>query len=304
MAGQQPDRSIRVDTGDSDSWLRGRFRAMASPCELLCETDDAARAAELTNIAAAEAWRIEDKFSRYLGGSIVSQINSAGGQPVTLDAETAQIIDFARTLYELSDRSFDITSGVLRHVWTFDGSDCVPARGQVAPIMEKVGWHRVSWQPPVLQMPAGMEIDLGGIGKEYAVDRASSMLRERAAVSCLVNFGGDLAVTAAPQRFGHWKVGIEAVATDASIPSSMLNLRVGALATSGDARRFLLRDGVRYSHILDPRTGWPVPGAPRSITVAADTCTQAGMLSTLAMLKGEGAEAFLDAEGVRHWCHR
>jgi thiamine biosynthesis lipoprotein len=84
----------------------------------------------------------------------------------------------------------------------------------------------------------------------------------------------------------------------------IVELHRGALATSGDARRYLERDGVRYSHILDPRTGWPVAGAPRSITVAAPTCTEAGMLATFAMLRGPDAESFLDAEGVRYWCIR
>ena len=88
------------------------------------------------------------------------------------------------------------------------------------------------------------------------------------------------------------------------MPASLLNLQIGALATSGDARRFLLKDGVRYSHILDPVTGWPIKDAPRSITVAADTCIQAGMLSTLAMLQGEGAETFLSAQDVSYWCDR
>ena len=84
----------------------------------------------------------------------------------------------------------------------------------------------------------------------------------------------------------------------------MIELLSGALATSGNTRRFLVHDGVRYSHILDPTTGWPVMDAPHAITVAADTCTQAGMLSTMAMLKGADAENFLAAEGVRHWCRR
>jgi thiamine biosynthesis lipoprotein len=84
----------------------------------------------------------------------------------------------------------------------------------------------------------------------------------------------------------------------------VINLSCGALATSGDTQRYLLRDGVRYGHILDPTTGWPVENAPRSITVAADTCTQAGMLSTLAMLRGTHAEAFLEEEGVQFWCLR
>ena len=78
----------------------------------------------------------------------------------------------------------------------------------------------------------------------------------------------------------------------------------GALATSGDARRFVMKDGIRYGHILDPTTGWPVENAPHSITVAADTCTQAGMLATLAMLNGAAAENFLDAQDIQFWCQR
>ena len=85
---------------------------------------------------------------------------------------------------------------------------------------------------------------------------------------------------------------------------TVIALAAGALATSGDARRFVESGGVRYGHILDPTTGWPVAGAPTSVTVAADTCVQAGMLSTFAMLEGEGAEAFLETEGVRYWCER
>ena len=149
-----------------------------------------------------------------------------------------------------------------------------------------------------------MEIDLGGIGKEYAVDRVAGILREAAACSAVVNFGGDLAVTRPPRERDAWRVGIEAVSERDGGAETLLEIRAGALATSGDARRFLLKDGVRYSHILDPTSGWPVQGAPRSVTVAADTCTQAGMLSTLAMLQGENAEAFLDGEGLKYWCRR
>ena len=87
-------------------------------------------------------------------------------------------------------------------------------------------------------------------------------------------------------------------------PERVINLKTGALATSGDARRFLQKYGIRYSHIIDPTTGWPVKDAPRSVTVAADTCVQAGMLSTLAMLEGAEAEAFLEAQGFDFWCLR
>ena len=147
-----------------------------------------------------------------------------------------------------------------------------------------------------------MEVDLGGIGKEYAVDRCTNLARSAVNVPAMINFGGDLAVTSPPVTRDAWRVGIEGPNVDAA--EKLVDLRQGALATSGDARRFLIRDGVRYSHILDPGTGWPVPDAPASITVAADTCTQAGMMSTLAMLRGADAEDFLAAQELLYWCRR
>lgn len=298
----RPERNISVDKGEG-CW-RGHFLAMASPCEVLCESDAADEVRRLTTLVATEAWRIEDKLSRYLPGNIVSRINEAGGQGVEVDSETAQLIDFSITLHELSAGRFDITSGVLRRVWTFDGGRKVPSRSSVTEVLQRVGWNRVRWDAPILQMQPGMEIDFGGIGKEYAVDRAATLLREATAASCLVNFGGDLVGVRKPRLRDAWKVGVEAINPRNTSADKLLNLQIGGLATSGDARRFLLRDGIRYSHILDPLTGWPVPDAPRAVTVAADTCTQAGMLSTLAMLEGAHAEAFLDAQAVRYWCNR
>ncbi len=275
---------------------------MGSPCELLCEADSSDEATELADLAAREAWRIEDKLSRYVSDNIVAQINSANGQPVEVDDETADLLSFAETLYTLSDGCFDITSGVMRRVWVFDGSDNIPSTKQVARLLSLVGWDKVSWRRPILQLPKGMEIDLGGVGKEYAVDRTVQILREHSEVPCLVNFGGDLAVTAPPQLRATWLVGIEN--SESGGADKLVELRHGALATSGDARRFLLKDGVRYSHVIDPRSGWPVIDAANSITVAADTCTQAGMLSTLAMLKGRDAESFLDDQAEQYWCRR
>ena len=275
---------------------------MGSPCELVCEAPKRREALELTQLVADEAWRIEDKFSRYLAGNIVSRINSAGGTAVEVDDETADLLDFAITLYELSERRFDITSGVLRRVWHFDGGDGVPDEDSVKAILRLVGWHRVKWRRPVLEMPPGMEIDLGGIGKEYAVDRCAALAREQGGSPCLANFGGDLATTGAPRRRRRWKVAIEGDEPEA--PDRIIDIKQGALATSGDARRFLLKNGVRYGHILDPTTGWPVPNAPRSITIAADTCVEAGMISTLAMLQGAEAENFLGAQDIVCWCRR
>jgi thiamine biosynthesis lipoprotein len=295
-----PDRKLTI--APTQSGFAARFQAMGSPCEVLSEALSEAEARTLGQRVADEAWRIEDKFSRYIAGNIVDQLNRAGGAPVTVDAETANLLNFAQVLHELSDGMFDITSGALRKVWRFDGGDQVPTASAVSKILKRVGWHRVKWSEPVLRMSAGMEIDFGGIGKEFAVDSATAILRDRTETACLVNFGGDLAVTGVPARKQAWVVGIEALAPAAA--ETLIELKMGALATSGDARRYLLKDGIRYSHVLDPHSGWPITDAASSITVAADTCTQAGMLSTLAMLKGAGAEEFLAQQSENSWCRR
>jgi thiamine biosynthesis lipoprotein len=276
-----------------------RFSAMAGPCELLLGRVERDLALELGSVAADEAHRIERKFSRYRADSVVSWIHQRRGSVIQVDDETASLLSFAQQCFELSDGMFDVTSGPLRRVWRFDGSADLPAPDAVAKLLPLIGFQKLSWKSPWLCVPPAMEIDFGGIGKEYAVDRAYDLLLARCPVPFLVNFGGDLRVSR-PLPHGPWKVGIER--PDANLRAAMmLEVEYGALATSGDSHRFLLKDGIRYGHILDPRTGWPVADAPRSVTVAASSCTEAGLLATLAILKGAGASRFLTEQDVRFW---
>ncbi|MDP8983804.1 MAG: FAD:protein FMN transferase [Pseudomonadota bacterium] len=279
-----------------------QFTAMASPCAVLIDTQDARLGSEVGELVKAEALRIEAKFSRYRP-SVVTQINETAGQAVTVDPETADLIDYAATCYALSDGRFDITSGALRRVWKFDGSASLPTERQVREVLQCVGWQRVAWNRPVLQLRAGMEIDFGGIGKEYAVDRALSLAESHTDAPVLVNFGGDLRVSGARHDGTPWYVAIENV-DHTGTAAGLLELLSGALATSGDAHRFVREGDARYGHVLDPTTGWPVLDAPRSVTVHANTCTEAGLLAKLALLRGRGAEQFLELESVRAWCIR
>jgi len=166
--------------------------AMGSPCELLIESNDQFIAKRLVQVVADEAWRIEDKFSRYLPGNIIDRINRSNGNAVETDKETAGLLDYAAALTDMSEGGFDITSGVLREIWKFDGSDNLPDSSSVNTVLEQVGWHRVDWSRPQLTIQPGMQIDLGGIGKEYAVDKAAGLLRDQTDVPCLINFGGDI----------------------------------------------------------------------------------------------------------------
>ena len=275
------------------------FTAMASPCELLLPSGEEKAALNLGMLVAQEARRIEKKFSRYRDDSVTAWIHENRGVRIEVDAETASLIDFARQCFDLSEGLFDVTSGVLRHAWRFDGSDRVPEADAIRRLMPLVGFDKLRWQSPHLYLPAGMELDFGGVGKEYAVDRAYDLLAARRSAAFLINFGGDLRANRSLSH-GPWQVGIERPDADRQA-TMILDLEHGALATSGDSRRYLMKDGVRYGHILDPRTGWPVAHAPRSVTVAASSCTEAGLLSTLALLHGARAREFLEEQGVRYW---
>ncbi len=290
-----------ISTEILDSYSVGRFNAMACPCEILVETLDSELLEKLTRLAYQEAKRIEQKFSRYRDDNIIFQINNSDGKRIEVDDETALMFDFADQCYQLSEGKFDVTSGVLRKIWRFDGSDNIPTQQQVDEVRQYIGWQRVQWHKPFITLPAGMEIDLGGIGKEYAVDSTLGILKQHTDQSFVVNFGGDIACSGPRSNNTPWTIGVDDPEHTGEQAAGKIALYQGGLATSGDARRFLIKDGVRYSHILDPQTGWPVPDAPRSVTVISSTCIEAGMLSTFAMLQGDKAVEFLKAQEVQYW---
>jgi len=247
-----------------ESFQTLRFEAMSCPCEILIDSTDSALGAQALELALREAKRVEKTFSRFLKGNIVDRINQSGGKKVEVDEETASLLDYADECYEMSGGLFDIT---------------------------RRGWNRVSWKRPFIQLPQGFEIDLGGICKEYAADRILELLMKRHKISTLVNLGGDIAV--AGER--HWSIGIE----DATHPGHIvqtIQVRRGGVATSGTTKR--------GGHIVNPKTGRPVTAAPLSVTVAAKTCTEAGFWSTLALLRGDSAEAFLKEQDLEFWCYR
>lgn len=281
-----------------DSFIAANFQAMASPCEFLFDTLDETLAQSLAQKGLKEVKRIERKFSRYVKDNLCSAINTADGETVTIDDECYRLLEFANTCYELSDGMFDLTSGVLRRAWTFDCSDRIPHQRKIDALLPLVGWENIRYDTHTIQMKPGMEIDFGGIGKEYAVSAISTIFKVGAPeLSVLINLGGDIQITSPRKMEQPWHVGIEN-------HEHVIPIIRGALATSGDAKRYLLKNGKRYSHILNPKTGWPVANAPSSITTHAPLCIQAGCLATLALLNGKNAESFLKSQDVKYWCSR
>lgn len=283
----------------NDYWL-GKFDCMASPCEVFIRTEYAAHAKKIIQIAETEARRIEKKYSRYASNNIIYQINNANGKTLSVDEETALLLDYAAQCYQLSDGLFDVTAGVLRKIWRFDGSDNIPKQQDIDQIINYIGWHKVKWQKPLLTLCPGMEIDFGGIGKEYAVDRVTTLIKQISSAFALINFGGDMTTVGYQNGEKPWEIGLQDPSKPESAPIARIKLSHGAVATSGDTNRFLLKNGQRYSHILNPKTGWPIDHAAKQVTVMAPTCIEAGMLATFAILQGIDAESFLAAQDVEY----
>ena len=272
------------------------FRAMGSPCEV--RVYGGAEAEATLMAARAEVARLEVKYSRYRDDSLTARINQSAGDDtgVEVDAETAHLLDYADSCFRQSDGLFDITSGILRRAWNFK-SGKLPAQAELDALLPLVGWRQVRWRSPLVVLPKpGMQLDFGGYVKEYAVDRVAELCRARGAQHGLVDLGGDLAVIGPHPNGKPWRVGVRDP-RDPEHALGSLPLGWGAIASSGDYERCMVVDGVRYGHILDPRTGWPVRGLA-SVTIAASHCLVAGTLTTIAMLKGERGAAWLDGTGA------
>ena len=272
---------------------------MAAENELQLWSPQAANAQRAAEAAIADVRRIEAKYSRYLPDSVTTRINdAAGGKAVAIDAETAALLRYADHCFDLSGGRFDVTSGVLRRAWDFKRKPPqLPAATALADATRLVDWASVEWSGECIRLPrVGMEIDFGGIGKEYAADRAATICIDHGIRHGLVNLAGDVRVLG-PQPDGTpWRAGIRHPRVD-GVAIAAFDLAEGGLATSGDYERYFDLGGKRYCHILDPRTGRPVTHW-QSVSVAAPLCVVAGSCATIAMLRGEGATAFLDAQGL------
>ena len=185
--------------------------------------------------------------------------------------------------HEQSGGLFDITSGVLRHLWHRHRT-ALPSRREREACIAKVGWEKVRRSEGSVYLPlAGMELDFGGVVKEYAADAAAVLARKAGIRHGLINLGGDIRIVG-PQPDGRpWPIGVvHPLHPDSAIAT--VTLMEGALTTSGGYERFVEIEGRRYGHLIDPRTGWPVEGLS-SVSVVADQAIVAGSIASIALLQ-------------------
>ena len=273
---------------------------MAAVHAITVDSGDARRAREAVDAAIADVLRIEAKYSRYRDDSLLSRINQAAGtSAITIDEETRALLDYADRCYELSGGRFDVTSGVFRQAWNFRRDPPrLPDFREIDALRALVGWPQVErTKTTVMLRRPGMELDFGGIGKEYAADRVASILQEHGIAHALVNLGGDVRAIGTQANGARWHIGIRHPREPEPAVVASIDLADGAIATSGDYERYFEIGGRRYCHLIDARTGAPV-SAWQSISVAAPLAIVAGSCSTIAMLMGSGGAAFLEEQNV------
>jgi thiamine biosynthesis lipoprotein len=280
--------------------FRFPFPAMGSRCEVRLYARDEASASASAQAAIADVRRLDAKYSRYRADSITAEINrvAAAGGAIDVDAETATLLDYAATCFEQSDGLFDITSGVLREAWRSDRKT-LPEAALLEALLARMGWSKVRWDRPRLVFGVSrMEIDFGGIVKEYAADRAAVICAEAGFEHGLVDLGGDIKIIGPHPDGTPWAVGIQHP-RDADAVMATIDLVRGSVASSGDYERFVEIDGRRFSHILSPRTGMPVQGLA-AVSVVAEDCVVAGSATTIAMLMEERGPVWLAEFGLPH----
>jgi thiamine biosynthesis lipoprotein len=274
------------------------FKAMGSFCEIQLFDESRIRVKNVVNQLAEEVARLEKKYSRFREDSFLTEINSSAGNKLGLaiDDETQSLFDHALNCFEQSDGLFDITAGALNKIWDFKKA-LVPSQAQIDVARAHVGLNKLSCKDSHIHLPRDMQIDFGGIVKEYAADSVARLARSLGVEHGLVNLGGDFSVIGSQPDNKPWAVGISSPVSESGVMAK-IELNDGGLASSGDYERFFMHEGKRYSHILNPMTGWPSNGL-RAVSIAANLCSVAGSAATIAMLKDESeAKAWLKDSGL------
>ncbi len=290
LIGALPDARAESKSANPDHKIVRSARAMGTVVHLTVWGEDDRAAAEAFAEIVKEFERIEALMTSWTDDSTIARINKgAGGWPVTVDDETFAVTAKAVEISKLTGGAFDITVGVFHNLWRFgtNRADVVPEDAEIARRVALVGYRRIKLDPrkkTIRLTRKGMGVTLGGIAKGYAVDRAVAIMHERGFVDFILQFGGDLYVSG-KKGDQPWRVGIRDPRGDRETPFAVAAIQDKTFSTSGDYERSFIKDGVRYHHILDPKTGRPAMRC-RSVTVMAKDAMTADGLSTALFVMG------------------
>ncbi len=278
---------------------------MGTEMEITVVSADEKAAHKAIDAAFAEIRRIEELMSTYIPESQVSKINSAAGdKAVRVDKELLSLIKKSKEYAELTDGGFNIAVGPLIKLWKIAEGENIPGSEEIKRAKEIINYKDIAVdekKSAVFLRKKGMAIDLGGIAKGYASDRAEIVLKKNGIVSGIVAVAGDINAFGKKADGNKWRVGIQHPRKkDAFI--GIIELEDEAVSTSGDYERFFIKDGKRYHHIIDPKTGKPADKC-QSVTIVAKEATATDALSTgifvIGLEKGmELIERLPDVEGI------
>ena len=288
MQRAQPVVALRAEQGPAGVLRRFDWRALGTGCALHYVTEDEARGRAFE--AAARAWveTFEARYSRYRPASALSRINAAaGGARMEIDQEMQRLLGICRALHFMTQGVLDATALPVLRLWDYRAeAPREPSAADVEAARRLVGWEKVELGEGWVRLPeAGMALDFGGWGKEYAVDAVAELARAHGIAVALVDFGRDLRVLGRPPGRPAWHVGLEDPRRPGECWGS-IGVSDAGVATSGDYQRGFTKDGKRYGHIVDVRTGRPVTHDLRQVTVVAPSCMQAGVWATTAFVLG------------------
>lgn len=241
----------------------------------------------------------EKLLSRTVEGSDIWKVNHGGGRPVTVSDSTAEVLKLALEVCEKSGGAFDITIGPAVDLWDFkSGEALLPDEADMAAAMERVDHTRVILDGNTVTVPEDMVIDLGAVAKGYIADKAAEFLSENGAESAVLNFGGNVVALGSKPDGSGWNIGIQDPGEATGDSMAVLEAHSCSVVTSGVYQRGFDLDGVRYHHILDSATGWPVQNGVASVTIIAGSSALGDALSTACFAMGRDGLAFAQSMGA------
>jgi thiamine biosynthesis lipoprotein len=265
-------------------------KLMGNRFEITVVAGDSASASQYIDLAVNEISRIEKLISSWDSLSQTSEINrNAGLKPVEVDDELYNLIYRSIRISKLTDGAFDISYASMDNIWKFDGSmNIMPTKDQVEASLANVGYQNIvlsESDKTIFLAHPGMKIGFGAIGKGYAADVTKKLLVEKGVSAGIINASGDISAWGKQPNGNDWQVAITNPLNKDRV-FAFLPLHDNAVVTSGNYEKFIELDGKRYTHIIDPRTGYPSTGIA-SVTVFAPTAELADALATAVFVMGK-----------------
>ncbi|MEW5248438.1 FAD:protein FMN transferase [Microbulbifer sp. 2201CG32-9] len=253
----------------------------------------------------AELRAVNQEMSTYIPDSELMRFNrSKVGQAIPVSAPLADVVALSLDLYRRSEGAFDITVGPLVNLWGFGPEpepELIPTPAEIEALRTVIGSDALQLQrnPDLLTRTRAVQLDLSAIAKGHGVDRVAALLRRRGIENFLVEIGGELRTRGHNPDGQSWRVGIESPNPKGRVVQEPIRVSGKSIATSGDYRNYYQRDGVRYAHSIDPRTGRPLKHRLASVTVIADTCAEAdGLATALNVMGAEAGLQLAEREGL------